>query len=160
MDSKLPFKWFYKTRKDTYQYLDSQGNYFQSKDAALRYHLQEGGENSETVQMLQDFINNLVPVYKKGQEIDSSWMRNDPRVPKDWMIKERQNNLGRNFLLLSPEERCLSGYRSALKFLIETNQPEEIIDDMRECMKFDGWIMDTKLPFKWFYKTQKDNTYL
>merc|ERR1740129_1670855 len=155
MDSKLPFKWFYKTRKDTYQYLDSQGNYFPSKDAALRYHLQEGGENSETDQMLQDFINNLVPVYNKGHGIDSRWMRNDPRVPKGWMIKERQNGLVKNYHLLSPEERCFSGYRLALKFIIETNQPAEIIEDMRECMKNDDWFPIPNVPVGWLYKKSK-----
>jgi hypothetical protein len=67
MDSKLPCNWFYKTQKDsTYYYLDSEGNYFQSKDAALKYHVKEKGENSETVQKLQNFINNIVPVYNKG----------------------------------------------------------------------------------------------
>jgi len=160
MDSKLPSKWFYKTYKDyTRLYLDSEGNYFQSKDAALRYHVKENGENSKTVQMLRDFISNLVPVYKSGQGIDSNWMQNDPRVPKGWMIKERQNGRVKNYHLLSPEERCFSGYRLALKFLIETGQPEEIIDDMRECMKNDGWFPVPNVPVGWLYKKSKDHSF-
>ena len=124
-------------------YLDSEANYFQSKDAALKYHVKEKGENSETVLKLRDFINNLVPVYNKGQGIDSSWMRNDPRVPKYWMIKEK-NGPANNFLLLSPGKRCFSGYRLALKFLIETNQPEEIIKDIKSVLE-KNYIRITKI---------------
>ena len=157
-DPKLPSKWLYKRLIDhTYYYLDSQGNYFQSKDAALKYLANDG--DSETIQKLQDFINNIVPVYNKGKDFDSSWIQNDPRVPKGWMIKERQNGLVKNFHLLSPEQRCFSGYRSALKFLIENNQEDDTIEEMRGCMKFDGWCQDPKLPANWFYKTQKTKSH-
>ena len=159
MDSKLPSKWFYKTHKDnTHLFIDSEGNYFQSKDTALKYHVKEKGENNETLLMLQNFINNIVSVHNSGRGIDSSWRRNDPRVPKGWMIKEKQNGPVKNILLLSPEERYFSGYRYALKFLIENNNPEETIEDMRQCMKFDGWLQDPKLPTKWFYKALKNHS--
>ena len=75
------------------------------------------------------------------------------------MIKERQNGRVKNYHLLSPEERCFSGYRLALKFLIETGQPEKIIDDMRECMKNDGWFPVPNVPVGWIYKKSKRHSF-
>ena len=44
------------------------------------------------------------------------------------------------------------GRRAALKYMIDQKYSYEKIEEMRSYLKHDGWLTDTKLPEKWFYK--------
>ena len=60
--------------------------------------------------------------------------------------------------ILSPENRHFSGRRLALKYLIDKSYPEEDIEEMRKCLKYDGWFEDPRLPLKWLYRSRNNKT--
>ena len=102
------------------------------------------------------FVDSQTPIYHKANDIDDTWSRNDPTVPAGWMIR-MIGGLKNSYHLLSPDMKHFTGRRKALEFLIEKNYPEEEIDEMRSCLRFDGWFEDSALPSKWLFKKQTDH---
>merc|ERR1719438_302939 len=41
--------------------------------------------------------------------------------------------------------------------MIEQNYPNEQIEQMRRCLKHDGWLEDETLPPNWFYKSEGES---
>ena len=68
----------------------------------------------------------------KGKGIDSSWIFDDPRVPRGWAVREKSIGQKTSCQLLSPERMFFDSFRVALKYLIENQKPKENIDEMRK----------------------------
>ena len=92
---------------------------------------------------------------KKNLE-DVSWTWKDPTVPEGWGVKEVDFRSSKVSRLISPDGRFHPSRRTALKFLLEGNYPKEKIEEMRECLKHDGYLKHELLPKNWFYKKSKD----
>ena len=152
-DPRLPLKWFYKSRNEAgRQYLDARGNFFDSKDAVLRVY----SEDETVVGSIKHFLENQTPTYMKGKNIDPSWIFDDPRAPRGWGIREKTNGNTKICQLLSPERRFFESLRVALKYLIDNHQPEEDIEEMRNCLKQEGWLEETKLPLNWLVRLRSE----
>ena len=163
-DKALPAKWFYKARnqKDTsnnkhvhisLSFIDSEGNHFRSKEAALKHLIQEG--DLKNVAVVANFSQDQSDGLKRNRNIDDSWDSDNKSVPQGWMIKEINFGGNKGFHLLSPEGKIFQGRRMALKYMIEKNFPKEDIEAMRKCLKHDGWMQDSALPTNWFFKEGK-----
>ena len=72
-------------------------------------------------------------------------------------MKERSNGSKNTVLLLSPDKQFFGGYRLALKSMVDQNQPERLIAEMRQCLQIEGWLEDSTLPVNWLYKSKSEN---
>ena len=151
-DPLLPEKWLYKPHPShSSEFLDEQGNYFRNPEAVLK-HLQLKAD-TDTLQIIAKFRETQNRNNQKvGRKVDGSWTSGEESVPAGWMIKEHSFGKTKVFRLLSPEGQIFQGHRSALKFMIDKQSPEEEIQEMRNCMKHEGWLSDTLLPDHWLYK--------
>ena len=68
------------------------------------------------------------------------------------MIKEHNFGKTKVFRLLSPDGQIFQGHRAALKFMIEEENPEEDVNEMRNCLKYYGWSTHEDLPENWLFK--------
>ena len=153
----LPQNWFYKPRdnKNTNVFLDSEGNYYKSMIEVLKEVRNKKFENN-----IKQFLDTK-STYTKIKSLGSSWKSGDPSVPSGWRIRQVGNSKVKNsYHLLSPENQHFAGRRLALKYLVDKSYPDDDIEEMRKCMKHDGWLEDPRLPLKWFYKSKNDGSHL
>ena len=100
----------------------------------------------------ENFQKAVKGVYQcKTQNLDN-WTSNDPTVPVGWRIRKFNFGTSIQVRLLSPEGKMFQGRRAALKYMIDQKYPKENIEEIRDSLKYDGWLSDLKLPEKWLYK--------
>ena len=168
-DERIPRGWMFKKRKASggYKFLGQGGELFKSTIEALKfvekYRKYFSEADVDKIKRFNSHSYNPRSTLKtvnitKEKNLDS-WSLNDEGIPEGWRIKRFKigNNEGSRFL--SPEGRMFQGRRAALKYMIDEKYPMEKIDEMRGFLKYDGWLSDSKLPEKWFYKKNNKGFY-
>ena len=94
------------------------------------------------------------PVHK---DTDEDWVKDSQTVPEGWAVKD--STFGDQIIrkIKAPNGKVFQSSRSALKYLIEGNYPQSLIESMRNCLEHDGWLKDKNLPENWFYKLRNIN---
>ena len=158
-DPSLPEDWLYKSSETGHSlsFIDSLGNLFRGKEEALN--TLELRNDLEDLEMFKRFCQKMLPVYSKGKELDQTWMQDHPSVPFGWMVKEAMVGSKTILRILSPERNWFPTHRVALKHMIDQGYPEDVVEEMRNCMKHVGWMSDQLLPENWLYKPQKDYSF-
>ena len=157
----LSSQWMYKLhekkeRKNLF-FLDSDANLYRSKEEVKR-HLNQL-KDFKSLSKFDEFLQSRPQgsYYKAGQELTAEWVLGDCSVPTGWRIRKRF--IGGSVpgtQLLTPDNKCLDGRRSALKFMVSNNYPKEEIQLMRNGLMTHGkWLHNPRLPENWLYKCSK-----
>ena len=157
----LPSRWMYKLHKGKYGksllFLDTDANLYKSKEEVKRHFNQH--QDLESLSKFEEFLKSRPQgSYYKAEELDDGWLLGDPSIPSGWRIRKRI--IGGSVpgtQLLTPDNKCLDGRRSALKFMVKNNYPEEEKKLMRKgLMTHNEWLTDPQIPESWLYKCTKD----
>ena len=89
---------------------------------------------------------------------DRTWLKDDPSVPRGWMLKNVQFGANTVTRLMSPNGQLIQGRKLALKYMIQQNYLDDQIAEMKACLKVEGWSDDERLPKNWLYKSSRDGT--
>ena len=160
-DVRIPKGWMLRKRlrSNGYRFIGQGGELFKSTIEALKFvEKYRKYFSEEDVDKIKKFnshsYNQRSRNVNKERNLDD-WILNDESIPRGWRIKRFRFGKLLSSKLLSPEGRMLQGRRVALKYMIDENYPKDKIEEMRALLKFDGWLSDSKLPEKWFYKKAK-----
>ena len=153
-NGNLPINWLHKSllkkESNSLSFLDSDGNYFRSREDAFKF-LKQNGDPNNDIQSLKRFFQCKQSVY--GKEPDDSWIKGDSSVPEGWMIKTIKKGANQTQTqVLSPDRIFFAARRLALKHMIEKKMEETEIEKMRRGLETDGWKTHQSLPDKWLYK--------
>ena len=157
-DPILPAGWLFKLRKNkqNVEFICEKGDHYRSRTEAMKSVMKEG--DMEKVECLERFFKSFKSQYKgiaEGNSLDESWTSNDQGVPKGWMIRKINGKIQNSHFIanhvLSPDRQHFSSRRNALKFMIKKKYPLSEIEEMRECLKLDGWRRSSLLPQHWLY---------
>ena len=150
-DSILPIGWKFKvmkrpngmTNKNIFLYFDPEYSYrqFESSTQAENFLTSEG--STEDLEKFKCF---LVKLNQSKLVI-----REDLELPQGWKVEENESNSNMK-IFVSPAGSKFANRRLALANMIENYFPFEDIDQMRKCLRHEGWQEDRKLPRDWRMK--------
>ena len=154
-DSKLPEKWFYKKSKSHIGFLNASGLYFKNRESVMA----SKDILQDDKMIIVNFQRDTKGVHQvKTKDIDN-WTFNDTSVPRGWGIRKALFGKVTLWKVLSPEGTVFQGRRAAMKYMIDQKYSDRKIEEMRSYLQYDGWLKDSKLPEKWFYKRSNDRNH-
>ena len=93
----------------------------------------------------------------KFENID--WDLNDPTVPVGWKTAENSLKPGQQ-IIMSPNGEQFSSRIQALQHMVEKHSSPEEIEEIRDCLKHEGWTIRADLPDNWRFKKRRHNSKL
>merc|ERR1712129_208320 len=163
-DKMFPKGWLYKKwegmvrdKLDTsYQYLSLEGTVYPSMKTAVHFMKECGQYKEEEVRKIQKFV-------KKENRTSINTRFNwseDKNLPPGWKSRIADGAEGRKYVLM-PDGNQFPSLFSALQFMVKEKYEPEDVDEMRKCLKQEGWEYDPLLPSGWQCKiTKEKNLYL
>merc|ERR1719369_2770702 len=153
VDPLLPEDWFVKPDKHkeeeaTFNYLAPDFTFLRSTRAAQTYLKNNGQYTQEDV----DRLNALVDVGRKRIRLEKyGYNKTDSTVPQGWKLKLSQCSAGvqQKVQILAPDGSSFLCRRSALQHMVREGFSDEEIEEMRNCLKHEGWEEDNLLPRGW-----------
>ena len=155
----LPSGWFVKPDKHkeeeaTFNYLAPDFSFLRSTKAAQTYM-----KNSPIYNQLHvDNLSTLVDEGRKKIRLEKYGVKQtDNTVPSTWKIK-MLNTSGpvQKIQLFAPDGSTFFCRRSALQYMVKEGFNGEEIEEMRMCLKHEGWEEDPLLPSKWRMKRSEN----
>ena len=147
----LPDGWLIKERHNHKLFLGRGGEIFQSflqasvfVEKYKQYFSQNDVDKFDKMKQLTS------PTVRKKP--DKSWIKDDPSVPKGWLLKVTHSGQQISERLRTPEGACFKGRRQALRYLTQKKCPYKEIELMRNSLMKRGWSKDASLPGDWLYK--------
>jgi len=162
MDALLPEGWYVKPDKHkeeeaTFNYLAPDFTFLRSTRAAQTYLKNNGQYTQEDV----DRLNALVDVGRKRIRLEKyGYNKTDSTVPHGWKLKLSQCSSGaqQKVQILAPDGSSFLCRRSALQHMAREGFSEEEIEEMRQCLKHEGWEEDSLLPRGWRVRKSENTT--
>jgi len=163
-DKMLPKGWLYKKwegiikdkLESSYQYLSVECVVYSSMKTVVKF-MQESGEYSEEeIRKCQKFVKK-----ENRSSINSrfNWSE-DSQLPPGWKSRIADGAEGRRYVLM-PDGNQFPSLFSAFQFMVKEKYEPEDTDEMRKCLKQEGWEYDPMLPSGWQCRISKDkNLYL
>jgi len=153
VDPLLPEDWFVKPDKHkeeeaTFNYLAPDFSFLRSTRAAQNYLKNSSLYTQEDV----DKLNALVDVGRKRIRLEKyGYNKADSTVPQGWKLKLSQCSTGaqQKVQILAPDGSSFLCRRSALQHMVREGFSDEEIEEMRNCLKHEGWEEDNLLPRGW-----------
>merc|ERR1719209_1451767 len=162
VDPLLPEDWYVKPDKHkeeeaTFNYLAPDFSFLRSTRAAQNYLKNSSLYTQEDV----DKLNALVDVGRKRIRLEKyGYNKADSTVPQGWKLKLSQCSTGaqQKVQILAPDGSSFLCRRSALQHMVREGFSEEEIEEMRNCLKHEGWEEDALLPAGWRLKKAENST--
>jgi len=148
----LPPKWLYrrsKSGRNEVTFLSPKGEMFLSRRILIDFmssHPEKyNNDDLENINILSEKI--------KAEWVSNKqdWKTDDPSVPSGWSIRYfHHERWGNSINVMSPCGSVFFSRTKALKFMAEAKEyNEKDMDDMREMLTHEGWVVHPLLPDKW-----------
>ena len=156
----LPPDWFvkpdnHKSEEATFNYLAPDFTFLRSTRSAQTYMKNSDMYGQDHV----DGLNNLVDEGRKRIRLEKyggGGKQSDSTIPQSWKMKILAAGPQQKIQLFSPDGSSFYCRRSALQHMVKQGFSIEEIDEMRNCLKFEGWEEDSLLPNNWRLKKTDD----
>ena len=148
----LPDGWIFKEDLlDQVNFITGAGLRLASIDSA-RSHLLRQKQDQESLKIFEDFVTefNKNKHLKFQKFVNKEWLDTDDTVPKGWMTKSIAHKETK--MIKHPDGQVFSSRTSALQHMINIQADEDSIQELRGCLRHEGWTVHPNLPENWFYK--------
>ena len=147
----LPPEWLVKPDKHkeeeaTFNYLAPDFTFLRSTKAAQTFM-----RNSPTHSQADiDSLSALVDEGRKRIRLEKyGGKQSDSTIPQSWKMKILSSGPQQKIQLFAPDGNTFFCRRSALQHMVKEGFSSEEIEEMRNCLRFEGWEDDGLLPSKW-----------
>ena len=159
----LPPEWFvkpdnHKSEEATFNYLAPDFTFLRSTKAAQTFI-----KNSHIYgQQHVDNLNALVDEGRKRIRLEKYGAKQGPQadatIPSTWKMKLLNTGPQQKVQLFAPDGNSFFCRRSALQHMIKNGYSVLEVEEMRNCLRFEGWEEDTLLPNSWRLRKSENST--
>merc|ERR1740129_1625372 len=150
----LPVDWFvkpdnHKSEEATFTYLAPDFTFLRSTKAAqtfMKNHLVYGQDHVDSLNALVDEGRKRIRLEKYGAK---QGPQSDATIPSSFKMKVLNNGPQQKIQLFAPDGTSFFCRRSALQHMIKEGYSVMEVEEMRNCLRFEGWEEDTLLPNGW-----------
>ena len=167
LDDLLPPAWFVKPDKHkeeeaTFNYLTPDFTFLRSTRAALNFMKNKAALMGYTSQDI-DRLNEFVDIGRKKirmEKYGGGSAKADTTVPDGWRLKASATAPGAapKVQIIAPDGSSFMCRRSALQHMVKEMYSEEEKEEMRGCLKHEGWEEDNLLPNGWRMRKAENTT--
>jgi len=153
-DELLPKGWMYKVQtngsrwsinflsKDGLELNDGQGRVMEFLGGTPEY----SDDDLQRMEMFFEIQNN------KQRKLKYEWLEDEEVIPYGWKFRVCEGKKSKMFFL-SPDGQEFNSRHSALKHMIDYSYQDEEIEEMRNSLRAEGWIVNACLPSGWRIKS-------
>ena len=164
----LPANWYVKPDKHkeeeaTFNYLTPDFTFLRSTRASINFMTNKAAVYGYTQQEI-DRLNEFVQLARKKIRMDKygggSAKTKDNTVPDGWRVKASATAPGAppKQQIIAPDGNSFMCRRSALQHMVKEMYSEEEKEEMRGCLKHEGWEEDSLLPPAWRMRKAENTT--
>merc|ERR1719350_1472566 len=167
LDDLLPPAWFVKPDKHkeeeaTFNYLTPDFTFLRSTRAAINFMKNKAAIFGYTSQDI-DRLNEFVDIGRKKirmEKYGGGSAKADTTVPDGWRLKASATAPGAapKVQIIAPDGSSFMCRRSALQHMVKEMYSEEEKEEMRGCLKHEGWEEDNLLPNGWRMRKAENTT--